>query len=105
MKKLILTIAALVFASAAHAASTSEICKNVGTLAEVIATKRDAGLPQTDLMRSALDGESSLEVQRFTIGLIEDIYNDDAFVRQPPAKIGAAFLLACLVKLSPKRPV
>ncbi|MEY9435562.1 hypothetical protein [Bradyrhizobium elkanii] len=104
MKKLILTIAALVFASAAHAGTTPPLCKNIGDLAEAIAMDRDAGLPQTKLIRSALDADVPLETQRLTITMIEAIYNSDVFVRQPPKKIGAAYLLACIKKLETQRP-
>lgn len=109
MKKLILTIAALVIAGTAHASGVSKetttICKAVGSLAESIAKDRDAGETQTDLIRGVLDSDASLNMQRIAITMIEAIYNDDAFVRQPPAKIGSAYLLACIAKLGPKRPV
>lgn len=111
MKRLILSaIAALVFSGAAHAApthpgTTPPVCKSIGLLAEAIAIDRDAGHAQTDMMRDALEADVPLNVQRLTISMIETIYNDAAFVRQPPKQIGGMFLLACVAKLGPQRPL
>jgi len=111
VKRLILSaIAALVFAGAASAApdrpgATPPVCKSIGELAEAIATDRDAGRTQTDMIRDVLETPVSLNWQRLSISMIEDIYNGDAFVRQPPKQIGGMFLLACIAKLGSKNPL
>ena len=104
MKRLIPTIAALVVATSAQAApiNKSEFCGIVGRMGESIATARDTGKSQMDVTEFLLSTKSLPEVQRVTVGMADEIYNNPAFRYQPPAKIGAAYTLSCLRVINQK---
>ncbi|ATI15709.1 hypothetical protein [Bordetella phage vB_BbrM_PHB04] len=100
-----LSLAGLTFCAPVPAApapaGTPPICSFIAGMSQAIAEDRDDGLSKIEVIREILSADASDKAKALALNLADLVYQPE-IIDEPPKKIAAALLLACVQKVAPK---